>query len=151
MIEQNWVAQSGRSAFSGIIAANLYAGDFTGSVVRNNLIETCCGQHLHVALSIGTHLWCDDTNPTGDCQSSAGVSFLNNNGSGTYGFGIVVDGMQNATVQGNNLVMTPWAPQTCSIPNQNWYVINTTHSSGSFQAGYSVRSLHWPCLGPSNQ
>ncbi len=148
VIEYNWVANSGRSAYSGIIAANLFAGDFTGSVVRNNLIENCCGQHLHVALSIGTHLWCDDANPLGDCQTSSGVSFLNNSGSGTYGFGIVVEGMFNATVQNNNLIMTQWASQNCYVPDGNWYVINPNHSSGSFQPGYKTRKLHWPCLGP---
>ena len=150
VIEYNWIANSGRSAWSGIIAANLYAGDFTGSVVRNNLIETCCGQHLHVALSVGTHLWCDDSNPAGDCQTSTGVSFLNNSGSGTYGFGIVVEGMLNATVQNNNLIMTQWAPQNCYVPDGNWYVINPAHSSGSFQPGYKTRKLHWPCLGPQS-
>ncbi len=147
-IENNWIANSGRSAYSGIIAANLYGGDFTGSVVRNNLLETCCGQHLHVALSIGTHLWCEDSKNNGDCQFSSGVSFLNNTGSGTFGFGIAVDGMNNATVQGNNLNMTQWTGAACYQPNQNWYVVNTAHASGSFQAGYNVRSIHWPCLGP---
>ena len=151
VIEHNWVANDARSAFSGIIAATLYNGDFTGAVVRNNLIETCCGQHFHVALAVGTHLWCDAGNPTGDCQTSSGVSFLNNQGSGTYGFGIVVDGMNNAVVQGNNLVMTQWLPQACYIPNQNWYVVNLAHASGSFQSGYVNRSVHWPCLGPVSQ
>ncbi|MCB1055966.1 MAG: hypothetical protein KDD11_10710 [Acidobacteria bacterium] len=151
IIEHNWVANDSRSLFSGIIAATLYHGDFTGSIVRNNLIETCCGQHIHVALAIGTHLWCDDNNPTGDCQTSSGATFINNSGSGTYGFGIVVDGMLNATVQGNNLVMTQWTGQSCYIPNQNWYVVNVPHASGSFQPGYVNRYVHWPCLGPINQ
>ncbi|MDY7094342.1 MAG: hypothetical protein SX243_15335 [Acidobacteriota bacterium] len=150
IIEHNWIANDTRSLFSGIIAATLYNGDFTGSIVRNNLIQTCCGQHIHVALAIGTHLWCDDNNPTGDCQTSSGATFINNSGSGTFGFGIVVDGMLNATVQGNNLVMTPWTSQNCYIPGQNWYVINQPHASGSFQPGYINRNVHWPCLGPIN-
>ncbi len=150
VIENNWITNGTRSAYSGIIAANLYAGDFTGSVVRNNIVETCCGQHFHVALSIGTHLWCEDSAPTGDCQFSSGASFLNNTGSGTYGFGIVVDGMNNATVQGNNLIMTPWtALSQCYTPGQNWYVVNPPHATGgNLQPGYAVRQVHWPCLGP---
>ena len=75
VIEQNLVVNSERSAYSGIIAADLFAGDFTGSIVRNNTIETCCGQHVHIALAVGTHPWCDDANPTGDCQFAMGVTF----------------------------------------------------------------------------
>jgi hypothetical protein len=64
IIEYNWIANGDRSAYSGIIAASTYAASFNHSVVRNNLVEACCGQHIHIALSVGTYPWCDDSNPT---------------------------------------------------------------------------------------
>jgi len=151
VIEQNLVVNSERSAYSGIIAADLFAGDFTGSIVRNNTIETCCSQHVHIALAIGTHPWCDDANPAGDCQFATGVTFEDNNGTGTYGLGVVVDGMYNATVQRNNLAMTQWPSQACQVTNENAYVVNLAHASGTFDPGYANRQVHWPCLGPINQ
>ncbi len=151
VIEQNLVVNSERSAYSGIIAADLFAGDFTGSIVRNNTIGTCCGQHVHIALAVGTHPWCDDTNPTGDCQFATGVTFDDNSGTGTYGFGIVVDGMYNATAQRNSLTMTQWPSQACQVTNENAYVVNLAHASGTFDPGYANRQVHWPCLGPINQ
>ncbi|MEM7052409.1 MAG: hypothetical protein AAF604_22275 [Acidobacteriota bacterium] len=155
VVEHNWVANANRSAFSGIIAATALGTDFTGTVIRNNLVQTCCGQHLHVALSVGAHLWCDDVGQNPDCQVGNGVSFLNNSGSGTFGFGLVVEGMTNATVQGNNLNVTPWSGQNCRVPGgNNYYVVDLRpgHASGSLQPGYSNRTnLHWPCIGPTNQ
>jgi hypothetical protein len=154
VMEYNTIVNNSRSAYSGIIAASLYAGNFTGSVVRYNDVSTSGGQHAHVALAIGTHLWCPAGETGRDCQQGTGVSFLNNTGTGTWGWGINVDGHNNATVQGNNLVMTPWFPINCQqTPFNNYYTVNLAHSSGSFQPGYVNRQTHWPCLDstPSGQ
>jgi hypothetical protein len=73
IIEDNIVTNVQRSAFSGILAADwIGGGDLTGSVVRRNTVETCCGQHVHVALSVGVHLWCYDPDPLGsNCELSS--------------------------------------------------------------------------------
>jgi len=155
IIENNDIINNSRSAYSGIIAASLYSGNFTGSVVRNNDIQTFGGQHLHVALAIGTHLWCSSGNPSaGDCGYGTGVSFRNNTGSGTWGWGINVEGHNNATVLDNNLFMTPWWPIGCKrTPFDNYYTVNLNHATGTFQPGFVNRETHWPCLdsSPSGQ
>lgn len=147
VIEYNSIINEYRSAYSDIIAASLYAGDFTGYIVRNNSVSTTNNQHVHVALAIGTHLWCNDPEHNGDCSQGHGVSFLNNYGTGIWGWGINVDGHYNATVLGNNLNMTPWTPINCQqTPFNNYYTVNLQHSTGVFQAGYVNRQTHWPCL-----
>lgn len=150
IIENNQIINTTRSAYSGIIAASLYSEDFSGSIVRFNNIQTSSGQHLHVALAIGTHLWCNASNPLGDCGYGTGVSFRNNTGSGTWGWGINVDGHYNATVLDNNLVMTPWWPSNCKrVPYDNYYTVNLSHATGTFQPGFVNRQTHWPCLDSS--
>ena len=150
IIESNWIANSGRSAISGIIAAGAqkrtfganFAG-FNGSVFRNNLIETEGGQRITIALSAGSRMWCDAAQNNPDCDMVSGLSIVNNQGSGTYGYGIVVAGMSNATVAGNNLIMTPWNNPGWTGPRArcvgvNWYVVETG-SGGSLQPGYTLR------------
>ena len=156
IIEGNWVANSGRSAISGIIAAGAQKrtfgtafANFNGSVFRNNLIQTAGGQRITIALAAGSRMWCDAVQNNPDCEMVSGLSISNNQGSGTYGYGIVVAGMSNATVAGNNLIMTPWNNPAWTGPRAhcagvNWYVVESG-SGGSLQPGYTLRPTVGGC------
>ncbi|GGC87021.1 right-handed parallel beta-helix repeat-containing protein [Undibacterium terreum] len=156
IIENNWIANSSQSAYSAIIVDPVMGGttpvDFTGSYVRNNTIQTCCGQHFHVALSVGTHLWCNVTN--GNCNYAMGPSVTNNTGSGTFGYGIYLGGATSATVTGNNLTMTPFTGLRCGWQYYALDVDSTTgapHATGNFQSGYVTGSYHWPCVSSATE
>lgn len=151
VIESNWVANSGRSAVSGIIAAAAQKRTFgaaflgfDGTVARNNLIQTAGGQHITVALSAGSRMWCDAAVNNPDCDYISGMSFSYNQGNGLYGYGIAVAGMTGATIVGNNLTMTPWNNPSWIGPlshcnGVNWYVVENG-SGGSLQTGYTPRT-----------
>jgi hypothetical protein len=158
IFEFNRIENFKSSAFGGLGAdpedANALPGwpnvemDFRGTVMRNNTVETCCGQHIHVALSVGVHLWCndavlDDTT----CAYGMGLAFQDNKATGLFGYGLYMGGMKDAIVSGNIVTMTPLSWINCYVPDQNFYVLD--HATGTFQAGYATRTpLHWPCLGP---
>jgi hypothetical protein len=78
---------------------------------------------------------------TEDCNMAYGVTFPDNNGGGPYVFGIVVDGMESATVQGNNLTMTEWTSQACYEAGRNWYVVNVPHASNGSLYGCQRQGL----------
>jgi len=122
--------------------------DFTGTVMRNNTVETCCGQHIHVALTVGVHLWCDSTANNATCQYGTGLVYENNQATGLFGYGLYLGGMNNAVVSGNVVTMTDLTWINCYVAGQQSYVLD--HATGSFQPGYATRvPLHWPCLGPT--
>jgi hypothetical protein len=122
--------------------------DFTGTVMRNNTVETCCGQHIHVALTVGVHLWCDSTANNATCQYGTGLAYENNQATGLFGYGLYLGGMNNAVVSGNVVTMTDLTWINCYVAGQQSYVLD--HATGSFQPGYATRvPLHWPCLGPT--
>ncbi len=156
VIESNWIANSGRSAISGIIGAAAqkrtfgasFAG-FSGSVVRYNLIQTAGGQHIAIALSAGSRMWCDAAANNPDCDMVQGLSFAYNQGSGLYGYGIAVAGMTGATIVGNNLTMTPWTNpgwtgSRAHCNGTNWYVVESG-SGGTLQPGYASRTTLGGC------
>lgn len=152
---ENWTS----SAFGGLGADPENASDanghplptpldFSGTIIRNNTVETCCGQHIHVALTVGVHLWCDTPNNTATCQYGTGLTYVDNQATGLFGYGLYLGGMNNAVVTGNVVTMTPLTWVNCYIPGQNFYVLD--HATGTFQDGYTTRTpLHWPCLGPT--
>jgi hypothetical protein len=122
--------------------------DFGGTIMRNNTVETCCGQHIHVALAVGVHLWCDTPTNNPTCQYGTGLTYIDNQATGLFGYGLYLGGMNNAVVTGNVVTMTPLTWINCYIPGQNFYVLD--HATGTFQDGYVTRTpLHWPCLGPT--
>ena len=152
---ENWAS----SAFGGLGAdpeeaqdANGHAlttpFDFSGTVMRNNTVETCCGQHIHVALAVGVHLWCDTAANNATCASGKDLTYIDNQANGMFGYGLYVGGMSNVVVTGNVVTMTPLTWINCYVPGQNFYVLD--HATGTFQGGYVDRTpLHWPCLGPT--
>jgi len=161
IIESNTITNSGASAYGGLIADPVddvdSAGhplstplDFSNSILRNNKIEASNGQHLHVAIAVGTHLWCDDATNNGNCAYGTGVTFQDNQGTGLYGYGIFIGGMDNTTVLGNNLVMTPWPLVACYLAGEDYYILE--NATGTFQSGWVSRTpMHWPCIGPEGQ
>jgi hypothetical protein len=152
---ENWAS----SAFGGLGADPENASDanghplptpldFSGTIMRNNTVETCCGQHIHVALTVGVHLWCDTPSNSATCQYGTGLTYQDNQATGLFGYGLYLGGMNNAVVTGNIVTMTPLTWINCYIAGQNSYVLD--HATGTFQPGYTTRTpLHWPCLGPT--
>lgn len=151
LIANNIIVNDTRSAISGIIAAGLFAGDFTGSRISYNTVTVSGGQHVHTAYSLGTRAWCDPVQNNGDCQIVSGIDFENNTATGKVGFGLIVDGMQNATVLNNVLSTSQWTTQACFLNGKMKYTYNPTTASGTLQSGYTVRALTWPCIGPMDQ
>jgi hypothetical protein len=152
---ENWAS----SAFGGLGADPENASDanghplptpmdFSGTIMRNNTVETCCGQHIHVALTVGVHLWCDTPSNSATCQYGTGLTYEDNQATGLFGYGLYLGGMNNAVVTGNLVTMTPLTWINCYVSGENFYVLD--HATGTFQAGYTTRTpLHWPCLGPT--
>jgi hypothetical protein len=152
---ENWAS----SAFGGLAADPEAASDanghplptpmdFSGTIMRNNTVETCCGQHIHVALAVGVHLWCDTPSNTATCQYGTGLTYQDNQATGLFGYGLFLGGQNNAVVTGNIVTMTPLTWINCYVAGQNFYVLD--HATGTFQDGYTTRTpLHWPCLGPT--
>jgi hypothetical protein len=159
VFEYNYIENWASSAFGGLGAdaengadANGHPVptplDFSGTVMRNNTVETCCGQHIHVALTVGVHLWCDTPSNNATCQYGTGLTYQDNQATGLFGYGLYLGGMNNVVVTGNLVTMTELTWINCHISGEQSYVLD--HATGTFQAGYSTRTpLHWPCLGPT--
>ncbi len=153
IIEYNWIANSGRSAVSGLIAAaaqkrqyGTLFKDFYGSQIRNNTIETAPNIHIQIALSAGSRMWCNAALNNKDCDYINGISIINNTGTGNFGYGIVVSGANSVNVTGDNLIMTPWInpkwnnPSLQKCKGTNWYIVETGSGSGTLQSGYLTRN-----------
>jgi hypothetical protein len=152
---ENWAS----SAFGGLGADPENASDadghplpapldFSGTIMRNNTVETCCGQHIHVALTVGVHLWCDTPSNNATCQYGTGLTYQDNQATGLFGYGLYLGGMNDAVVTGNVVTMTPLTWINCYVAGENTYVLD--HATGTLQPGYTTRTpLHWPCLGPT--
>jgi hypothetical protein len=159
IIENNWIANSGRSGISGIIAAaaqkrTIGSGfpNFHGSVARDNLIETSNGRRLVIGIAAGTRMWCDIASNNPDCDRIAGMSFRNNSGSGLFGYGIVVAGMSSATISGNDFDVTLWTNSSwqggmARCRGSNYYVVESG-SGGTLQSGYASRGNLTGCAWP---
>lgn len=175
MIQSNWIANSGQSAYGGILVDPVMGTtgsvDFTGSYVQNNLIQTSAGIHMHAAISVGTQYSCalqtqGAAGNNGNCQVALNPHVINNSGSGTFGWGIYIGGTTGATVTGNNLTVTLLPGMSCSSSgspsSSDYYVLNTPHvqtspatplSTGTFQATPALppgapgaNSYEWPCI-----
>ena len=160
VFEFNHIENFGNSAFGGLGAdpengVDANNGhpvptplDFSGTVMRNNTVETCCGQHIHVALTVGVHLWCDTAADSATCQYGTGLTYQDNQATGLFGYGLYLGGMYNVVVTGNVVTMTELTWINCYIAGQQEYVLD--HATGTFQPGYVTRTpLHWPCLAPT--
>jgi len=156
IIEDNLIVNDQRGAFSGILLDPVQGTDFTGTVARNNVIISAYGQHVHIGVGVGTHLWCLLDGSNGNCQMGNGASVTNNVmqsiDGGKYGFGLIVSGMDNATVQGNKFLgWVGWGTQNCRMSGQQRYVIDSYFSSATYQPGYFLRGpFYWPCVGPTH-
>lgn len=159
-INNNWIANSGRSGISGIVVAaafsNKWPVSFLGSTINNNLIQTAASTQLQVGISAGSRMWCYQN---AECNYISGISILNNSGNGRFGYGLVVAGMNNVTLTGNNIVMTRWDNPNwvgsfakCGWSNNqtNWYVVESGTTGNNLQSGYNLRSDVTGCIGLTN-
>ncbi len=162
IIQNNWIANSDRNGISGIVVAAAAAItrewplNFDRSVIQNNLIETGSTTQFQVGISAGSRMWCDGENK--ECVYMDGLSIINNNGSGRFGYGLAVAGMRGVTFTGNNINMTRWDNPNwvgsfakCGWQNgwTNWYVVEVG-SSGNLQPGFSYRPDLTGCIGLTN-
>jgi len=108
LVQGNTVVQYGQSAYAAYAADPLRPSEvrgtpsFVGSSVTGNTLWTTERTHFHIGLSVGTRPWFGTTGNDG-----TGASFTNNSvptGARVWApNGIVVSGMLNVTVTGNNV------------------------------------------------
>jgi hypothetical protein len=121
LVAYNTVVSAGNSAFAGLgfdPLQNRSAGapDFTGAAISRNSLWSSPNTHFIIGLAVGSRAWYR----TGELGH--GASAIGNTTAGVrtrFGAGIVVSGMESATVQGNVLFGTPipasWT--SCAIGN----------------------------------
>lgn len=105
----NTVVSAGNSAFGALAFdplqnRSIRPPDFTGSEIADNVLWSGPNTHFIVGLAVGTRAWY----PRGSI--GRGASAVGNTTAGVpthFGAGIVVSGMENATVQGNVLDDVP--------------------------------------------
>ncbi|MDB6107166.1 MAG: right-handed parallel beta-helix repeat-containing protein [Gammaproteobacteria bacterium] len=109
LVIYNTVVSAGNSAFAALgfdPLQNRSAGapDFTGSAISMNSLWSGPNTHFIIGLAIGSRAWY----PTGEL--GYGASAIRNTTAGVrtqFGAGIVVSGMESATVQGNVFLGAP--------------------------------------------
>jgi hypothetical protein len=139
-VMNNVIVSAGLSAYGAIVLDPLttdpmhpHMADYTGSFVSNNLFWTSDATHFDIGLSLGTMPWFE--NQGGVVGTGANVQ---NNSTppgltANVHIGILVDGMLNATVQGNNLQANS-LPKISNCPFGNVLADTANqHASGSLQ------------------
>ena len=143
-VRYNGILAAGNSAYGGIVAdpwVGTTTQDFTGSSIYENTIWSGAA-HLDFVLSVGTRAWFGTSSNTG-----TGADFHNNTTNGfqtNTGTGIGVSGMQNAYVQGNNLMLNVTNLSSCPHVSVGASV-SAGLASGSIQAYTDV--LIQSCIG----
>ncbi|MFY0525966.1 DUF4214 domain-containing protein [Archangium gephyra] len=140
VVQNNTIVAAGRSAYGGLAfdAGHQTGADFTGSYIQDNLLWTSPLQHFDVALTVGTNPW--------DWGMGTNATAIRNNSgslSATVHLGIVVDGMQNTTVTGNNF-STVGVNTGIRCPQNGGVSADVTsgHVSGSIQSPYMNIQVH---------
>jgi hypothetical protein len=102
IIEGNFIQAKTRTLLGAIhlVAADLYDGDYTGTVVRNNIIESN-GAVIRIAVPMGVRTWlCLDENE--DANTIFGATVTHNILRGDQvQYGFIVDGVRDWTVTDN--------------------------------------------------
>jgi uncharacterized protein DUF4214 len=135
VVTQNTVVSSGNSAFGAYAfdpLQNRSAGapDFTGAAISNNLFWSGPNSHFIIGLSVGSRAW------FGAGEIGSGAAAIGNSTAGiptNLGAGIVVSGMDSATVQSNVLNYAP-------IPG-SWTSCSTGRVLASVSAGLASGSI----------
>ena len=83
-----------------MVAADLYSGNYTGTIVRNNIIESA-GAVIRIAVPMGSRVWlCLDNNS--NVNTIYGGTVTNNILRGEkMQYGFIVDGVRDWTVMDN--------------------------------------------------
>ncbi|MGZ8287704.1 MAG: hypothetical protein ACXW3B_00545 [Telluria sp.] len=139
----NYVFNAGNSAYGGLVSDPLMSSnmpgvpvstvlDFTGTQFYNNTVWSSPAVHLDAVISNGTRAWFGANDPF----TGKGASFSNNTtGSNTVtaGVGIIVSGMTQAYVQGNNFstLSAPSGYRPCGLRNVAIAPMPYANDSGS--------------------
>jgi hypothetical protein len=132
----NSVISAGNSAFGALgfdPLQNRSAGvpDFTGSAISDNTLWSGPNTHFIIGLAVGTRPW------YGNGSIGSGAAAIANTTAGIptrFGAGIVVSGMDNATVQENDFLAQPIPTSWTGCPVGNVFASVSAHlASGSIQ------------------
>lgn len=140
----NTVLSAGNSAYGAIGLDGLYdqhtTHQFNGASMSDNVFWTGPDTHFDIGIAVGTRPWFGNrldpgTGATVNNNTTAGLRAI-------VGTGIAVSGMLNATVQGNNLLLTVQAISNC--PHVNLGIDADGYAAGgNFQpGGQSVRFVN---------
>ena len=133
----NIIVSAGLSAYGALAADPLaYGGSFAGSLMSGNQFWASPSTHFDIGILVGTMAVFDpDANPPNPRgQNGSGASVQNNttaNITTTVNTGILIDGMLNATVTQNNLLVSVLALSPC--PQGNVVADWPAHASGTLQ------------------
>jgi hypothetical protein len=147
IVEDNLIRAETRTLLGGIhlVAEGIYDSDYTGTTVRNNVIESA-GAVIRIAVPMGGRTWtCVDENQTVD--TIFGATVINNILRGDQvQYGLIVDGVRDWTVTGNIDesthigVPTVRCRGTLASPPAG-FLFNPERSEGVFQPEFEAANL----------
>ncbi len=156
VIEGNTVRAQTRTLLGGInmVDTGAYHGDYTGTIVRNNIIDAA-GAVIRIGLGMGPNVW--GCLPPGSTEVATGGTVTGNTLRGTHmQYGFAVDGVRSWTVTGNTDEAThTGAPSVncgglvASPPSGFQY--NPAHAQGTFQPEFVKANLGlalWAIVSP---
>ena len=147
LIENNIIRAETRTLLGGIhmVEPELYEGNFTGTIVQNNIIEAS-GAVIRIAMPMGPRVWlCLDEGET--IPTPYGGTVINNILRGDYmQYGFAVDGVRNWTVMDNidesNHIGTPTIHCRGQVPSKpSGFQYYRPRAEGSFQPEFEEAFL----------
>lgn len=147
LIERNSIRAETRTLLGGInmVDGAVYGGDYTGTVVRDNIIDAS-GAVIRIALGMGPRVWGCLPYDSGDYVIRGGTVTGNTLRGRFMQYGFAVDGVREWTVTGNfdEAVHSGMPSQECggrlaSAPAG--FQINPAHSEGVFQPEFAYAQL----------
>jgi Right handed beta helix region len=148
LIERNTIRAETRTLLGGInmVDAAVYGGDYTGTIVRENIIDAS-GAVIRIGLGMGTRVWgCVLPYDSGDSMIRGGTVTGNTLRGQYMQYGFAVDGVSQWTVTGNidEAVHSGRPSVDCggrlaSAPAGFQY--NPAHSEGVFQPEFAFAQL----------
>lgn len=149
IIERNVVLAAGRSAFAayGLCdAIGQFGKACTGSYLRNNELFTSAYEHFDIGITVGAEAWGPGTAIGGRVENN----FTRSGVTARVKAGIVVDGLSNTYVVGNNLATIAVATDPGNSCTENGGVVahtaDSSHASGTIQSHTSA--ANHACIGP---
>lgn len=157
IIEDNLIQAETRTLLGGIhlVSPDLYGGDYTGTIVRNNIIESN-GAVIRIAVPMGTRTWlCLEVSE--DVNTIFGGTVTNNILRGDMvQYGFIVDGVRDWTVVDNidesTHIGVPTNPCNGQIPSKPaGFQYYPQRSQGTFQPEFEEAFLElalWAIVEP---